>query len=590
MTRHGRRPTAAPAFTTPAFLTPALMTLACAAAASAGLMQPARAQDASGPGSPLNAVLPAAGYSAAPGTLRSTLDRQAAGGGLNLEPGWRVTPSISVDVGATDNAAGIYAGASASGADALAIVTPGVTVSGQTSRVQLNAGYTPSVTRYLRNGSSSTVYQDLYASARVTLVPDALYISAVGSVFQQSQAAGAFTSRASVGADPTEVNRNDLSTTSTVAITPYAVHRFGAAGSGQVGYTFAATASSGGDTSQLDDAFGGRYADTRPLLTNREFASFTTGDGLGRLLLTTSAEATQFSGSGVYSNSRRNIVAQDATYALNRFVALIGRVGFEDIRYGGTAPTLIDGALWRAGVRLTPGPNSQITVAYNHSDGITSPYLAATWTPTARTRVDASYSAGLTTDLEDIQNTAVVSTYDTAGGAYNRLTGGPVGAPGGGYFGIDNNLFRLRRLAASLALLYDRDTYTVTVANERRTVVSAARTAGAALVGTSDEGSTATLQWDHAISPVLTSSASASIGTSRITGAGGGRQTTYGAFAGLFRQLSPTVTVSARYIFQARTGDDRLGLASSGYGSGSNSLATRTGVVNTILLGIRKTF
>ena len=563
--------------------------LACAA----GLLVsgPACAQFAAAGDQPLNAVLPASGFTNPAGGLRQQLERETPGGGPSLEPGIRITPSIGLDVGATDNPSGLTGsgGGGNTGPDAFAEVTPGVTVSGETRRVRVSAGYYPAITRYLQTGSQNTVYQDGYASANVTVVPDAVYLAATGNISEQSRTGGNFYGFGN-NVNNSDLNRNNQSTVYDFSVTPYAVHRFGGAGTAQVGYTFAYTSASNqngtysNNPSILDgSAFNNRFASSQPLLTNREFASFTTGEDLGRLSSTTSLQGTQFSGSGVYTNAYRYAVADDVSYALNRLIALIGRLGYEDVNYGGFPPTKINDMLWRAGVRLTPNPDSQIIIGYGHSDGIDSAYVNGSYSPTSRTRIYVSYSSGLTTDLEDIQNTSIVSQYDASGTSFNQLTGGPVSSSAG-FFGIDNNLFRLRRFTATGSLLYDRDTYSLTVTNEQRTIVSAATAQSASLVGTSDGGTTGSLTWEHQLSPVLTSSVSGSFGTDSVSGGGGGNQTTYAAFAGLFYQLSPTVSTSARYSFLKRTGNDT---SASIFNNGFNS---RAGTVNTLLFGVRKSF
>ena len=562
--------------------------LACAAGLLAAV--PAQAQFAGD--APANAVLPATGFTSPAGGLREQLDRQPAGGGPSLQPGIIVTPSIGVDVGATDNVSGLDGSApgnSNAGADGLAIITPGVQVSGETSRVRVNAGYFPSITRYLRTGSQNSVFQNGYASANVTVVPDAVFVAATGDISVQSRTGGTFYN-SGTNFSTSNLNRNDQATTYDFSVTPYAVHRFGGTGTAQVGYTFAYTDASGqsgtfddGQSVFNDQSFNGRFAPTQALITNREFASFTTGEDLGRLNSITSLQATQFSGSGVYSSAYRNTITNDLSYALNRFVALVGRIGYEDVRYSGFPPTQIDDVVWRAGVRLTPNPNSQLVLAYGHSDGINSAYVTGYYTPTARTRIDVSYSSGLTTDLEDIQNTGVISQYDAAGTTFNQSTNGPVSSSSG-FFGVDNNLFRLRRFSITGSLVYTRDTYSATVDNEQRTIVATSTPGQTSLLGSTDNGTTASLTWEHQLTPVLTSSVSGSFGTDRVSGVGGGTQTTYGAFAGLFYQLSPTISTSARYNFLKRTGNDTsLAAFNNGYNS-------RAGTVNTILLGLRKSF
>ena len=86
---------------------------------------------------------------------------------------------------------------------------------------------------------------------------------------------------------------------------------------------------------------------------------------------------------------------------------------------------------------------------------------------------------------------------------------------------------------------------------------------------------------------MLTSSVGASVGVDNFSGSGGGSQTTYAFNAGLFYTLSPTVTTSARYIFEQRTGTNVIQTSPFLSAAGTQS---RTGTENTFFVGLRKSF
>ena len=554
---------------------------------------PARAQTADN--QPLNAVLPATGFGVQAGTLQQQLERVPAGGGITLQPGLQYNASIGVDLGVTDNPGGLGGGTSSNqGVDGLLILSPSVGVSGETPHIRVNLGYSPTITRYAQTSSQNRIDQNLFGSANLTVVPEAIYINANANISQQSRTGGTFANGQQgfqQGFGTSNLNNNDQTQVTTISVTPFAIHRFGGTGTGQVGTTVSYTSegnqngASISDQTALNQAFGGRFTPTGPLTTFREFASFTTGEDFGRLNSATRVEATQYSGSGVYASAYRNTIADDLSYAITHSIAALLRIGYEDVRYGGFPPTRISDPIWRVGTRLTPNADSQIVLGYGHQDGINSAYANGYYSPTARTRVTITYSSGLDTDIEDLQNTTVVSQYDQSGSAYDPRTGGPI-SNSLGFSGIQNNLFKLRRASATGSLNYDRDTFALTLTNEQRTIVAAATQQQTSLVGSSDNSSIASLTWERSLTPMLTSSTGVSFGTSTFGGSGGGKQTTVGVNAALLYTLSPTVSTSIRYNLEQRSGN-QSGQTASAFNGGNQ---VNNGTVNSLYLGLRKSF
>ena len=552
--------------------------------------------------------LPAAAIDVRTGDLRRQLQayepNQPA---RSTQPEWIISPSIGVDLGATDNA---LATERDRRSDFFTLITPSLSVSGETSRVQVNASYSPQATIYARTGSQTRVDQFGNGAALITVVPGTLFLDLRGAITQQSRTGGLGGYNNGNGGN-TALNRNDAVQSITVSITPYAEHRFGGWGTGKVGYSFLRTLQNGsnqtnynqfiGQTS-LQQAFNtsgnnqgiGNQGITGNLTTQRERASFITGEDLGRFNVITAAEAVQYSGAGAYHNAHRNQLTLDGGYALSHTVTLIAGTGYQDIRFTGTPGFRLSEPIWSAGVRLTPNPDSSITIGYGRKDGANSLFLDATTAPTARTRLYARYSEGLSTDAESQQDLLQTTTIGSTGLLTDSVTGAPVGSSGA-QFGTQNGLYRLRSFSISGSLLLNRDSFSVSIVNEDRSNLSAVTFGPGANgqllpvlpAGSSSNGTFGSVSWQHELTPVMTFSTSAGYGVTEYSNlglggsnGGGNRQTSLNGQAALSYQFTETLSGSARYLYIERNSNQPQTL----FGSQGNL------VQNTLLVGLRKSF
>ena len=557
--------------------------------------------------------LPAAAIDVRTGDLRRQLQayepNQPA---RSTQPNWIISPSFGVDLGVTDNA---LATERDRRSDFFTLISPSLSVSGETSRVQVNASYSPQAAIYARTGSQTRVDQFGNGAALISVVPGALFLDLRGAITQQSRTGGLGGYNNGNGGD-TALNRNDAVQSITVSITPYAEHRFGSWGTGRVGYSFLRTLQDTNNQTnynqfvsqtQLQQAFNtsgnnqgfgnqgfGNQGITGNLTTQRERASFITGENLGRFNVLTAAEAVQYNGAGAYHNAHRNQLTLDGGYAVSRTVTLIAGTGYQDIRFTGTPGYRVSEPIWSVGVRLTPNPDSSITIGYGRKDGANSLFLDATTAPTARTRLYARYSEGLSTDAESQQDLLQSTTIGSTGLLTDSVTGAPVSSSDA-QFGTQNGLYRLRRFSISGSLLLNRDSFSVSVSNEDRSNLSAVAFGPGANgqllpvlpAGSSSNGTFGTVSWQHELTPVMTFSASASYGLTEYSnlGLGGGngggnQQTSLSGLAALSYQFTRTLSGSARYLYIERNSNQPQTL----FGSQGNL------VQNTLLVGLRKSF
>ena len=493
--------------------------------------------------------------------------------------------------------------------DVFLLLTPSILASADTAHIQANIAYTPSISVYANNNGQSQVSQFGQAGAMVTLVPETLFLDLRGSIADSSLFGGFGT------ADGRGFNNNNQVTSITLSATPYVKHRFGGWGTALASYSIAQTfqnqpygnvalPNQGFLVNQQvgsNGAFAGPafYGSSGNLTTQRERASFTTGENLGRINNISIVSATQYTGDGSYRGAYRNEVSTTTGYAVTRNVTALAAVGYQDLHYAGVPPYNVNQPTWSVGGRYAPNPNLSLTLTYGRHDGITDFGANGFWSHTARTAIYANYTTGLTSSAEESQNVLDTTSVGPTGLLTDRVTGAPVSG-GSGFFGTQNNIFQLRRVSVTGLLSYDRDSFSATITNERRTTVTdVLSNSGQGIVppGTTTTGTFGTLGWGHQLSDRLSSNVTASYGVNdngTAFGAGSGSQTSFSGAAGISYIFTPTLTGRVLYTYTNVSGNGVNGLGVNGFNgfNSFNAFGSRSGSYeeNALLAGVRKSF
>ena len=380
----------------------------------AGAMLPATGVDPGAPGL-RDHLLDAFGQNAAPAVTGA-----AAG------PNWQYTPSISVAESFTDNPdqfGGYNFGVGHRRDDAITLITPQIVVTGKTERVQVNLNYAPTGTIYAVDSDFSQFRQQFDGDVLATALPGLVYVDLRGSVSQVPVFGG-------IGVVNTDLlPPSQRQTQSNLSATPYLVHSFGGTGTFQtgVGYIYSATEAPdflNNTGAQVPLALPYNYG-SQWLATKRVFASFTTGEDFGRLQDQLDTDNSFYDGSGALRDAHRILVTDDISYAANRFLSVLGEIGYENLSYPESAYSFV-GGVWSAGVRVTPNASSSFTLEYRHIDGESSPYVHGYWQITPKLRVFGEYSQGITTFEQDQQNELLSGTNDQTGAAASALLAAPL--------------------------------------------------------------------------------------------------------------------------------------------------------------------
>jgi uncharacterized protein (PEP-CTERM system associated) len=463
--------------------------LACAAAANIGAAQG-------------QSLLPDTGTSLQVGSLRQQIEGALATGtgGTPAAPGWTFIPSIAVEERWTSQA---EIGSQASRSRSfITVLRPGLMMNTDSTRLKATLNYAPSVYLYGATPSQNRVGQTLGASGFVTLIPEEIFLDLRGYAALQSTSGG-------YGPNSTvTLSRQNETQAYSFSATPTLRHRFGDAATAEVGTTLSSTAQTNlGNSTSFPYNTGNQNA-----TVTREYVSLTSGAGFGRTSARLHADALQSIGSGVMNGATSNMAAVDTGYAITRNLTALARLGYENIHYNGIPPYQFSGVVWNVGVRWTPNQDSAIILRYGLMQGVYTGYLDASYAPTARTRVFARYSEGLSTGVEDLRNAVNASVLDPLGRPADAETGAPLMLTNN-FYRVQNDLSRVKRASLTGLMMLERDSISISVSSQNSTQIAAASVSS--LGNRNADGVFGSINWQRDIAPRLRSTAFVQYGTNR---------------------------------------------------------------------------
>jgi uncharacterized protein (PEP-CTERM system associated) len=562
-------------------------------------------QDNAATGAPLGTDLPATDAAGLQNQLR-LLNPAAAG---NHGP-WTIVPRITAQEEFTDNALEVT---SPRRFDAVTVLSPGISILADTSRLQMNLDYQPSLFVHAIDGPLNVVTQQLNGTGTVTVVPNFAFVDiravsgvqsrlgalagtgTLGNPGATAGTAGGIGTTGGIGIGNGQgLNSQNEVQTSSLAISPYLLKQFGDYGTGKVGVSAAVSryASIGGFASPPIPIGG---TNGQSLLTTEQIAQFTTGQALGKIQDTVSVDISQSSSKAdgvagapaVNTRSQRETFNNQVSYALNRTFTLLASIGEQNIVYSPAIAQQINGLTWNAGITFTPTPDSGATVTYGHINGSDSFTANGHIALTARTLLSFDYSNTVGTQLENLQGQLNASTIGINGQSINAQTGGPSFVAQNG-LGVQTGVFRFNTFNVSVVTGWLRDTLQIAAtwsiqtnlnSTPSQTLVSVDAsglptfiTLPGGSTGQSTDYKTGSVSWVHSLSPDMTLNSSATLGL--ITRSGSGTDTTLSTSVSWQYAMSAATTVSASYTFFDRSSKI------PGYGLYENLL----------LLGITKKF
>ncbi|MDR3415934.1 MAG: TIGR03016 family PEP-CTERM system-associated outer membrane protein [Nevskia sp.] len=507
-------------------------------------------------------VLADTGTTVQVGALRQQLEGLLnTGAGAPGNPGWTFVPAIGAQESWTNQ---LLETNSTGKSSFITALLPSILINGQTDRTTTTVNYAPAL-EYYSNGNQTQVNQDLNAASLITVMPEHLFLDLRGYAAVQPTYAGYGP------AGTTAVSNQDQTQTLSFSAHPYLRQAFDDFGTAELG----ATVSYASQNGLANSLSSGQSTPIVPvpgqnLTSEQEYFSLVSGSAFGRASAGLMVSGNQSTGTGVMNNAYQNAAVMNLGYALTRNLTALASFGYDDIHYAGIPPYNYSGVQWSVGGHWIPNPDSSITVTYGSQQGEPSAQVDASYALTARTRIYARYSEGITTGLEQLLNNMNGSSLDAAG---NPVAGGVPIQLANSFYGIQNNLARMTNASVTMTVLRERDSISLTFSRQQSQQIAAA-TAG----GQNSTGWYGSLTWQRSLWPDLNAAAFVEWGTNQYTPASAGQNAdTLVLSLNLSYVVSRTISAYAQYSWTRQT--------YTGSADGLPTLPT-----DLIVIGARKTF
>lgn len=472
---------------------------------------------------------------------------------------WVVAPAVEAAFSYTDNVFGAPDGRAED--DLILRLSPMVTITGLRPNLRFRLDYALDYLDYQDTDGLDDFHSRLEHAGTLEAVEDLLFLDTAAAVSRET-----IDPRAALSAREMLAGTN-ATTVATYSLSPYLRGRLKDLAAWELRYGF------GQVLAEADDV-----ADAK---RHRLAAELDSGPAFTRLTWSGSVSATEteFSDAADRSTSRRLAMAE-AQYALTRRIAILGGAGLETIE----DPTLaedIEGAVWRIGVALRPGPRSRLQAAYNHRFESEFWTGEAEWQIGRRTHLSASHARSVETAQGLIARELDFFAVDAAGNIVDLRRASPLVRDEFGNFASIRTLERLnlaedafslrdaafhRRISeVEAAHLGARDSFRVLGFHEEREFD---------ITGLQESVFGASFNWEHRLTP--TTDAGLTLRWRRIDfGTFDDRiDDVYGASLGLTHSLRDDLTVFAGYDLLYRD---------SGAARGDST-------ENVITVGLRKRF
>jgi uncharacterized protein (PEP-CTERM system associated) len=417
---------------------------------------------------------------------------------------WRITPRAEIRQGFTDN---VFLTERNRKSDFFTTLSPGIGVTGEGGRVKLSFDYSLNYDAYLREDSINGFRQNLIGTGTAELLQNNLFVD-VGAFAGQSPGLA----RGQVSAVERRLPGNNTTQTYSYNVSPYWRSRFGSWASTEARYRFTQVFSRSNSSQSVNNA--NTVSDSN---VHQVSGSVTSGENFNRLrwrLGTDNVEtrraddnnSTVQSIDGSSATLRRNTVDFQPSYVVNRWLSLLGTVGYERIESGNTARDL-SGEFWNTGFRLTPSERTSFELTYGKR------YNGDNWASSFSTASDSGTSVSFSY-REAVENQALQAANGLAFLTTDPVTGTVIDARTGRPFtGRDPNFdqsdstFLTRSFVLSVRLPRERDSYFATA---QRTIRDSDINGVSAGSGRSDTTTGGTLGWEHKLTPSATSVATLS--------------------------------------------------------------------------------
>ncbi|MBF0561720.1 MAG: TIGR03016 family PEP-CTERM system-associated outer membrane protein [Alphaproteobacteria bacterium] len=493
-------------------------------------------------------------------------------------PAFAIHPSIATSNSWTDNA---LLTATNAKSDFITTLTPNLSVSGKSRRVNADLNYNVFYDRYATQSSLTGFRQSGIGTLNAELAEQLLYLDTRASISEQSlQPTGPTTA----GARTSPTGTTQVITTT---VAPRLQHQFGSVALGELSAAHDETVNqSPGTSSGLSGASGAKAAVSNlgNDSTNRGKLELRGGESFSQLLWDYSSNVSRDTmSSGALNQDTHQL---DMEYRLTRPFALLAVVGDDHTHGLGIDSEKYGGPYYSGGGHWTPTPDADIRLGMGQRYAETNLYALASYKLGAETTFRFSRNISVGTDATNAVDNLNAIQRDSQGNFINPFSGlttDPAAQP----FARSNSAYRLENTTVSLQRQALRDTLGLNGTLSKQDILSSTSSlpTGATTVPLSSSTSVVTVgfSWSHLLTGALTSNVNASLSDVTEAALPSAKTQHYSAGIGLSYKINPTLTGEANYKF-ANTYEPTQ--------SSATLPAAQTGNIleNTLLVGLRNVF
>ena len=429
---------------------------------------------------------------------------------------WRLTPSISASETFTDNE-----DLRPNGQKDPALVTqitPGIGILGTGARLNVALNSSLSARYQAINDNQMDVDVNLAGTANAEVVRDLFFIDAAASISQEALDDRAATSASSA-------NRANLDTVQTYTVSPYLRHRLGNFADAEERYSFTRS-----------DQSGGTISDS---ITHTVRFSLTSGRDFTQLLWNISASATKEQESDDENELERRADV-NLEYVVDRHLSVLGSAGFEDFDFGAGRAGISE-PTWSAGLRIRPGPKTEIQGTFGRRFGGQSINASLRHDITSRTSLTVSVATTLDEPQSRFSRDLSFISVDAQGNLIDARTGQPFSANTNA-LGFSNERQRTTTYTATLSTTRGRNAFTIAATRQNQEGLFS---------GVEDNSTIVNASWNRQLSRKINLATSASYERSEF-GADNRDDNEYTGRASLNYRIFENASANLSYTFRRR--------------------------------------
>ncbi len=360
---------------------------------------------------------------------------------------WRAIPSLEIAETYTDN---VDLDAVDKEYDFVTRISPGISINGQGARMRFNLDYIANFLVFARSDEETDLRHNLNANLHTELVEDWFYLDGRASINQQ------FLERGGSISSNTDNVTDNRQTIQNYSISPSIRRPIGTFGTVTAMYSLGYI-----KTGRPDNPILVPIDIMQETVTHRGLLSLDSGRQFTRFRWSISADYTRDNRKNAFRDSERSSIRFNGDYAVNSWLRLVGSLGYEENDDSTFFTNKNDGLTWDAGVTLTPGPRSILTVRGGRRYGDDNWSVKGSYQLSERSVIDISYSEEVTTSQRILQN-----------GLFDDPNN-PVIDPGG--FSLTDSAFFRKRYSIGLTGSRGRNTVSGQAFYEERTYRIATR-------------------------------------------------------------------------------------------------------------------